>query len=235
MQLKSENQASCSHMELLLRQNPLFARLTSEQLSSLCSHSKILELSEGSVLFNHGDTVHNFYFVYSGMIKLYRQSPFGQEKIFEMEAAGQIFAEALMFLEQTNYPVSAAAMQKSIVVAISTHHFLKILKESVETSLLIMGDLSRRMHELINEIDKLSTLSGRNRVATYFLDQSMNKGHEFRLDIPKNAIASMLSLQPETFSRLLKELCTQQIIEVNDSNIRILDKQLLRISAGITT
>ncbi len=72
-------------------------------------------------------------------------------------------------------------------MAISTHHFLKILKESVETSLLIMGDLSRRMHELINEIDKLSTLSGRNRVATYFLDQSMNKGQEFKLDIPKNA------------------------------------------------
>lgn len=227
------NNSSCSQMEMLLRQNPLFGRLDSNQLSAMCSHSKIIHLDEGNVLFNHGDSVHNFYFVYSGLIKLYRQSPFGQEKIFELEGAGQIFAEALMFFEQPSYPVSAAAMQKSIIVAISTKHFLNILKGSIETCLLVMGDLSRRMHDLVVEIDKLSSLSGRNRVATYFLDQTMHKGQDFKLDIPKNAIASMLSLQPETFSRLLKELCINQVIEVQDSRIRIVDMELLREYSGI--
>jgi CRP-like cAMP-binding protein len=138
-----------------------------------------------------------------------------------------------MFMQQTHYPVSAAAMQKSTVVAINTHHFLTILKQSMDTCLLIMGDLSRRMHELINEIDKLSSLSGRNRVATYMLEQSMQKGLEFKLEIPKNAIASMLSLQPETFSRLLRELCSKKAIQVKDSNIRILDKNRLRNFAGL--
>ena len=220
-------------MEMLLRQNPLFGRLDTHQLGIMCNHSKIIHLSEGDIIFNHGDPVHNFYFVYSGLIKLFRQSAFGQEKIFELESAGEIFAEALMFFEQPSYPVSASAMQQSTIVAISSKHFLNILRESVETSLLIMGDLSRRMHELINEIDKLSSLSGRNRVATYFLDQSMHKGQEFKLDIPKNAIASMLSLQPETFSRLLKELCINHVIEMQDSHISIIDIEQLRKHSGI--
>ena len=222
-----------SQIELSLRQNPLFGRLDNTQLTEMRKKSKVIDLAEGDVLFHHGDQVHNFYFVYKGLIKLYRQSTDGQEKIFELEGPGKIFAEALMFFDQGNYPVSASAMQKSIIVAINTQQFLNILKQSPETNLLIMGDLSRRLHEMLNEIEHLSLLSGRNRVATYFLDQALNKGTKFTLDIPKNAIASMLSLQPETFSRLIKELRTHKVIKVHDTMIQVLDIKLLRKYAGI--
>lgn len=221
-------------MESLLRKNPLFSHLTSEQLDVMCQYSRTIDLKEGDVLFNYGDTVHNFYFVYDGLVKLYRQSVDGQEKIFELEGTGKIFAEALMFYEQTHYPVSAAAMKKSTVVAISSRKFLNLLKLSTDTCLLIMGDLSKRLHELINEIEHLSLLTGRNRVATYLLDQNLVKGNEFELDIPKNAIASMLSLQPETFSRLLKELSSGEIIKVKESHISILNGNKLRIQAGLS-
>lgn len=220
-------------MELLLRDNPLFSRLSKDQLQEMCRYSKIIDIREGEVLFNHGDEVTNFFFVYNGLIKLYRQSPLGHEKIIELEGAGRTFAEALMFYDQTTYPVSAAAMKKSTVISISTRKFLNILKSSADTSLMIMGDLSRRLHELVNEIENLSLLTGRNRVATYFLDQTLNKGDDFKLEIPKNAIASMLSLQPETFSRLLKELCKTGVMQVNDCHIRILDQAKLRKQAGI--
>ena len=228
-----KHRKSCSNMESLLRQSPLLGRLDQAQLDEMCSYSKIINLPEGEVLFRHGETVANFYFVYSGLIKLYRQNLSGQEKIFELEESGQIFAEALMFYEQNKYPLSAAAMKDSTLIAINSRKFMNILRSSSETCLLVMGDLSKRMHELINEIDKLSTLSGLNRVATYILDQSINKGMQFNLDIPKNAIASMLSLQPETFSRLLKELCKKQVIETKDSFIKIIDLDLLRKNAGI--
>lgn len=233
MDIKKISKPRCNHMESLLRQNPLFSRLTHEQLDEMCTYSKVVDLQEGEVLFHRGDNVDNFYFVYSGLIKLYRQSTYGQEKIFELEGAGRIFAEALMFYEQTSYPVSAAAMKETRLVAISSRRFLSILKKSADTSLLIMGDLSRRLHDLINDIENLSLSTGRDRVATYFLDQTLNKGKNFELDIPKHAIASMLSLQPETFSRLLKELCNEKIIEVHDSRIIVLDQNSLREKAVI--
>ncbi len=233
MDTKTTSRSACNQMEQLLRENPLFSRLTDEQLQRMCRFSKVIDLKEGEILFNHGDRVENFYFVYQGLIKLYRLSAVGHEKIFELESAGSTFAEALMFFDLAAYPVSAAAMKRSTLVAISTRKFLGILKESADTSLMIMGDLSRRLHELVNEIEHLSLLTGRNRVATYFLDQTMNKGNDFKLDIPKNAIASMLSLQPETFSRLLKELCQTGVLEVQDCNIRIVDQDKLRQQAGI--
>jgi len=220
-------------MESLLRQNPLFSRLNDEQLNAVCEYSRVVELREGEILFNYGDTAHNFFFVYEGLIKLYRQSADGQEKIFEMEGPGRIFAEALMFYDQNFYPVSAAAMKKTTVVAISNHKFLNLIRGSNDTSLMIMGDLSRRLHELIGEIESLSLNTGRRRVCLYFIDQAINKGNQFKLDIPKNAIASMLSLQPETFSRLLKELCSSDIIQVKENQIEILDEARLRDKAGL--
>jgi CRP-like cAMP-binding protein len=217
----------------LVKSAPLFSCLNSTQLQSLCKHCRIIKLAEGDSVFHQGDRVYQFYFVIEGLIKLYRQSSDGQEKVFELEGPGKTFAEALMFLSEDTYPVSATAMTTSRLLAVHTHEYLKILQESPESCLLMMGNLSRRLHQLIAEIDQLSLHSGRNRVATFLLDLYHKQGDGFELGIPKSVVASMLSLQPETFSRLLKELRSKGIIEVRENRVRVLDEQQLRAHAGI--
>jgi CRP/FNR family transcriptional regulator, dissimilatory nitrate respiration regulator len=216
-----------------LRKSSLFGCFDQDQFEELCRHVRVVHLDKGDVLFNQGEEAHSFYFVFSGMIKLYRLSVDGNEKIFELEAEGSTFAEALMFNEPSLYPVSASALQESTLLEINNQNFRHILSQSFKTSLMIMGDLSKRLHGLINEIDNLSLMTGRNRIATYMLEQALINGREFTLKIPKNAIASILSLQPETFSRLIKELCMKKVIEVRDSHIKVLDMSALRKNAGI--
>lgn len=43
------------------------------------------------------------------------------------------------------------------------------------------------------------------------------------LDVPKHVVASRLSIKPETFSRILKRLASQELIAVNDQHITLLD------------
>jgi len=50
------------------------------------------------------------------------------------------------------------------------------------------------------------------------------------LDANKGVIASRLNLTPEHFSRILSELSHQSLIEVQGSEIRILDVERLRSS-----
>jgi CRP-like cAMP-binding protein len=221
-------------LEYTLRQNSLFASLNKQQMDEICNSSRTIKLKENEVLFNQGDRAEYFYFVLDGIIKLYRHSPDGQEKIFELESSGRVFAEALMFQNNETYPVSASALQKSTVIAISSNKFLSIIKQSMDTCMMVMGDLSRRLHGLISEIERLSLLTGRSRVATYILEQYLLKGKDIQLDIPKIAISAMLALQPETFSRLLKELSNEGIIKVKDTHIHVLDQEKLRIKAGIS-
>jgi CRP-like cAMP-binding protein len=223
----------CNRIESLIRVNPLFSSLDSHQMERLCSKMKITSLRENDFLFKQGDPLHSFYFVIEGIIKIYRLSPDGHEKIIEIEKPGQTFAEALMFFHHPLYPVSAVAMEDSVVLAIQSSVFLEILEKSSRACMQVMGALSHRLHELINEIEHLSLMTGRNRVAMYILNQSMQSGAKFNLEIPKNAIASMLSVRPETFSRLIKELTSHRVIEMHENHIKVLDMGLLKKYAGI--
>jgi CRP-like cAMP-binding protein len=202
-------------------------------MKQVCQSSRTITVYEGEHLFNQGDQVHWFFYVVDGVIKLFRESPQGQEKILEIQRAGGLFAEALMCAETEHYPVTAAAINKSTVIAISTREFRSLLRQSTDTCLSLLADLSQRLHAQVDEIERISVLSGRNRVAAFFLDLYLRQGSRFSLEVPKNAIASVLSLQPETFSRLVKELRSEKIIEIKDSKVEILDEHALRRFAGI--
>jgi CRP-like cAMP-binding protein len=217
----------------LLSNSPLLSALNDEQLKNMSSHIVTTKLQEDEVLFNQGDEYHSFYLVVRGLVKLFRISASGQEKIIELEGAGETFAEALMFNEQPNYPVTAKAMQPSVLFKINAKYFRSFLLKSPQACMSVMADLSYRLHTLIKEIDNLSLLTGNNRLSMYLLDQALTKGKDFHLEIPKNVVASILSLKPETFSRLLKDLSTRKIIKVKGNLIQVLDLHQLRKSAGI--
>jgi CRP-like cAMP-binding protein len=89
--------------------------------------------------------------------------------------------------------------------------------------------LSRRLHGLIKDVEGYALHSGVQRVIGYLLGDRMNESEiaaesiTITLPVSKAAIASRLSLTPEYFSRVLNELETAGLIEVNKRDIRIAD------------
>lgn len=211
-----------------LKRSHLFSSLTDLQLDRVYRHSRIVELEDGQLLFSQGEDVVCFYLVLSGKIKLYRVSPDGQEKIIEIVPAGEVFAEALMFMDQPYYPVSAAALSNTVVVGIEAKDFKAMLWDSVDTCLLLLGDMSFRLRKLIHEIDTLTLHSGTCRVASYLLQHAPEDQECFDLDVAKSVIAARLSVKPETFSRIIKNLREQGIISIDGNKITIHDRKALR-------
>ena len=215
-----------------LKQGMLFARLSDEQLQRVASHARRLRLSEGQSLFEQGDLADRFFLVLSGQIKLYRLSPAGNEKVIEIVLPGHSFAEALMFLERPRYPVGAMALQPVELISLDARDFADMLADSVQTCFLLMGDMSQRLRGLIQEIDDLSLHSATCRVAGYLLTQAESVG-EFELQVPKQIVASRLSVKPETFSRIIKQLSNRGVLKVKGSRVRIQDRSALREIADV--
>jgi CRP-like cAMP-binding protein len=211
-----------------LKQSHLFSRLTDLQLERVYRHSKLARLEDGQLLFAQGEDVSYFYLVLQGKIKLYRVSPDGQEKIIEIVPAGEVFAEALMFMDQPYYPVSSAALSDTIVVGIDAKDFKAMLWDSVDTCLLLLGNMSFRLRKLIHEIDTLTLHSGTCRVASYLLQQAPEDQQCFDLDIAKSVIAARLSIKPETFSRIIKNLREQGILSIDGNKITIHNREALK-------
>lgn len=220
-------------MKNYLKQGVLFASLNDTQLDRVARRAVRVRLQDGESLFEQGDPAERFYLVTGGQIKLYRLSPAGNEKVIEIVMPGSTFAEALMFLERPHYPVGAQALGAAGVISVDAVDFADMLKGSVETCFLLLGDMSQRLRGLLREIDELSLHSATCRIAAYLVNLLPNDRDNVDLPVPKQVLASRLSVKPETFSRIMKSLSDQKIIKVSGSRIEVLDRDQLQQAADV--
>lgn len=218
-------------IQACLSNHLLFSSLPEEALLKLSHHCRTVSLKNDETLFHQGNDAHSFYVVLSGNIKLFRVSPDGQAKVIEMIKPGDAFAEALMFMEQHRYPLNAAAMGKTEVLVIPNQFYKEILLAEPQCGLRLMGNMAVKLHRRINEIETLTLQNTRHRLGNYLFGLAPDPAAiscTFRLPMAKQLIASQLGMQPETFSRLIKEMKGVGIIEVNGAEISVNDMQALR-------
>lgn len=216
-----------------LRKGLLFERLPEAQIERVARRARRLKIAEGQSLFEQGDRADRFFLLLSGQVKLYRLSPAGNEKVIEVVTPVSTFAEALMFLERPHYPVGAQALQAAEVISIDAYDFADMLRGSVETCFLLLGDMSQRLRGLIREIDDISLHNATCRVAGYLLNEIPNDTDGFELAIPKQVLASRLSVKPETFSRIIKFLTTEGLLKVVGSRVQVMNRAGLKDVADV--
>lgn len=215
----------------VMRQVYLFEALDDAQLDEVIKSSHHIHLATHEALFERGEPAERFYLLCSGQVKLFQVSIEGYEKIFEIIQPGQTFAEAIMFMEQHLYPVSVEAIMASELYSFDMRTFRNILKDSNETCFRLMSTMSQRMHARIREINSLALQNATYRLVTYLLDQLPDESREkpaIHLVNKKSDIASQLSIQPETFSRILSRLTKNGIISVSKRDIAVHNVQGLR-------
>lgn len=209
----------------------LFAELNDQQLAKVKHCMRTVRLSADERLFDHGQHADRFFFVHAGQIKLFRLSLGGIEKVIEIVRPGQTFAEAVMFMKRQNFPVNAEAIEDTEVWSFDNRCFLQILRESSDTCFRLMADMSQRLHSRLNEIDHLTLQNATYRLISYLLqeiDEKTQTTADVHLGTPKSIIASRLSIQPETFSRILHNLNREGLISVEGKVIHVHDTRRLR-------
>ncbi|AIL61344.1 Crp/Fnr family transcriptional regulator [Pseudomonas alkylphenolica] len=214
----------------ILRSHHLFEPLNDEQLDELMASSHLLNVDKGEPLFHQGEPAEAFYFVIAGAVKIYRLTPDGQEKVFEVVGPRQTFAEAMMLMDTPNYVASAEAIGPSQLYRLSTHTYMHLLQNNSRLTFALLGKLCVRLHQRVNEIETLSLKNATHRVVRYLLTQLMQAQpveRQFELPMAKQLIAGHLSIQPETFSRIIRRLIDEQIITQDGRHIVILDRPRL--------
>lgn len=183
--------------------------------------TRVTALAAGETLFQQGDPAHRFYRVTKGLVKLFRLSPRGQEKVIEIIGPGQSFAEAALFMENPVYPVWAGALEEAEVEGFDGAFLRSLIERSPTIAIEMLRVLSVRQHKLISEIESLSLQNATLRVACYIM-RSAKAGAgkpELKLGIQKRVIASRLSTQPETLSRIFTAMEKAGILTINGSRI----------------
>ena len=212
----------------LLHDTIMFSIFDSKELENLDKMTAQINLDTDMVLFQQGQEFKYFYYVVSGIVKLSSVSEEGSENVIEIMQKGNFFAESLMFINKAQYPVRATAISNISLIAIDAAKYLELIAHSEKGAFHLLSDFSLLIHQMVKQIDDLSFHSTKSRVAAYILRCcEMHSAVVFSLDIPKNTIASRLSMKPETFSRALHFFENLEIISINKRTIEVHNKNKL--------
>ncbi|WP_293266829.1 Crp/Fnr family transcriptional regulator [Neptunomonas sp.] len=209
----------------------LFSAHEADISTQLSEHSRVISLKNDEYLFMQGDAAHNFYLVLEGKIKLFRLSIDGNEKIIEVVQPQQTFAEAVMFMEGSSYPVSAQAIGCTQVLSINNQAYMDSIAMNPDCCKRLLAKMAEKLHVWLNEIETLTIQNARHRLIRFLLahipDLSVQSA-TIKLPMAKRLIASRLAMQPETFSRIMHELKDKEIITVKGLTVHVLDVQCLK-------
>ena len=202
-----------------LRDHYLFSGLEQQDFDTLVSGVVTKSLDKGEILFHQGDPANNFYFLDSGLVELNLIAPSGEKKVLEVVSPGRTFAEAIAFMQEKKFPVTAEALAASSLAQIPIRAYIDLVYSNRDACMRLMSDVCRHLHARVREIENLTVQNARSRLASYLLDHVVETNDDeatVRLELPRHVIASRLSIQPETLSRILRSMVDEGMLTIED-------------------
>jgi CRP/FNR family transcriptional regulator, dissimilatory nitrate respiration regulator len=207
-----------------LSQTTIFQDLPIEQLVEVANLASDRAYTKGDIIFHQGDPGIGFFVVRSGRVKVFKVSAYGKEQILHVFAGGDHFAEVPAFDGQC-FPATAAAIEKSEILFFERQSFLQLLEQQPALAINLLKSFARHLRLFSHLVDNLALREVPARLATYLLSLSERTGNAetVELDLPKGQLAARLGTVPETLSRVFAKLKRDSLIEINGSNVKLLD------------
>ncbi|WP_163557804.1 Crp/Fnr family transcriptional regulator [Halomonas sp. NO4] len=206
-----------------VRQVPLFTGLADDTLALLTAGALERSYPRGTLLFSEGQPADRFYVVLSGWVKLFRESPDGNECMVGLFTRGESFAEAAMF-DRLGFPVHAAVAEDARLLIFTADHFLTTLEQNHGLALNLLANLSSMLRYLVRQLDQLTNQPTYQRLAAFILSLCPCDAGQATVRLPcdKLLIAGRLGMKPESFSRAMARLkevgvrCERNCVRVED-------------------
>ena len=191
----------------LLRAIPLFDAVDETRLARLLAGAVARRYERNAILFLKGEPATRFFVVLEGWIRLFRETPEGQESTIGVFGQGESVAEAAVF-DSGDYPVSCIVISRARLLTVPAGNFLEQIRQSPELALNLLGSMSRHLRRLVRQVEQLTNRSSLERLADFLL-RLCPPGEpraEIELPLDKVLVAARLGMQPETLSRSLARL-----------------------------
>lgn len=214
----------------------LFSGLGQAELERFAAGATEIAAPCGTIVFREGAVCTGLHVVVSGQVKLSFQGGRGQEKVMLLAGKDESFGEAALFLGE-RYSMTAETIVDSTLLHVAKEVALAEAGRNAAFSGRVIRELCRQVRQRTFDLQSCLLLNGTQRVARYLLSQLPEcvngSAAEVALPAKKGIIASRLNLTQEHFSRILHDLMTDALIEVDGRTIRIPDVVKLRaLSAG---
>lgn len=194
-------------------------------------HRKNYNLKKGESIIKEGDTVQGIYFVYSGKLKVHKKWG-NKELIVRFATEGAIIGHRGLGSNIDTFPISATALEPSVVCFLELDFFLSTLKVNHDFAHRLMLFFADELQESERRMRDLALKSVKNRLAGALLQLSQLFGVDdnlcINLDLSRNDLASFTGATYETVFRTMNELVQENLITLHEKKIQITDNLRLK-------
>jgi len=208
---------------------PFFEGLSAQQRQDMFAGGVSKTAERGQKIFFDGDRATGFYVILSGKVKIFKLAPEGKEQILHVFGPGEPFGEVPTFANDV-FPAHAEAVEKTRLLFFSREGFIRQIRQDPDLAMGMLATLARRLLHMTRLVESLSLQNVSTRLAAYLvqLSEVQKQAATVQLDINKGQLASLLGTVPETLSRALNRLTSQNLIKVQGRQITILNREGLQ-------
>jgi CRP/FNR family transcriptional regulator, cyclic AMP receptor protein len=211
---------------LVLSQIQLFSGLGAAAQRALSAVASERAYEDGQLIMLEGDGDAPAFFVLCGTVRVYRTSMEGREQNLIHLHAGDGFNMPAAFVPHGMAPASAVAIGAVELLAIAGPDFCRVVSETPEIALAVLGDLAQKLHHLTNLSHDLGLRSVRGRLARFLLAHTQGQDQP-PLRWTHQEIAAQIGTVREVVSRTLRAFVKDGLIEVQRHRVVVRDVDAL--------
>ncbi|MFC0015921.1 MULTISPECIES: Crp/Fnr family transcriptional regulator [Allobacillus] len=215
------------------KQFPVFSGLTDDELGEVAEISNHRIFPKGTNIFIEGEERKAVYFILSGLVKVYKVNEKGQEQIISFLHSDEMFPH-VGFFDETPYPATAVTINKVELLSIPIEEFEILMLRKPEISIKVMRVMGKKLLEMQNRIQSITTQSVFSRIISTLLRFSKELGEQqedgtilIRMPMTNTDLASLIGVTRESVNRTLNRLKKEGIVTHSRKEISILDEKKL--------
>jgi len=183
---------------------------------------EIINVKKNGLIFRDFHKIKHVYYVLEGVVKVFKYTEDGYEKIVDVLTDNDYLAVTLMFGEKDEYGLSCVALTDAKLVKVTVEQMYEAFNNK-DTLKDYMNFTSRKLLNFKNYLANSTDVEERILIALYELYERFGKciGQNKFVDLPfnKTDLASFIGLRRETLSRKLSSLADEGKIKVDKNRI----------------
>lgn len=202
----------------------LFEVLSDDAVSSLAGRAEWHDLPADTVIFYQGDEAERVYVIISGEVTIETVSTEGRVVSLASLEQGDVFGE-MAVLDRGQRSANVRTLRPTKLMSLTSATFLALISENSEFAMQIIQDLVRRLRNTDMQIEAITLLPLRSRLAQLLLDLYRTYGRQ--IHITQSDLAERLSATREKVNVNLQTLREIGAVSLGRGKIEILSTDLL--------
>jgi CRP-like cAMP-binding protein len=213
-----------------------FKHLSVEDQNLLFWNEEVQFLKRGTRLYSEGDAAKGCYFLYSGILKVFKTGLEGKEQIIRFAKQGDLIGFRSI-LSDESFCTSAKVIEDAIVCFIPGSVLTKLIQQNSNFALEVMQITCKELGEANNYITDIAQKTVRERLAEVLLHLEdtfgLNSEGYLNISLTREEMANMVGTATESVIRLLAEFKSDELVALSGRKIQIKDQKRLRKIGGL--